>query len=132
MSDGTLRAGLYILGGITFALGVLMAVAPGTFFDDVGQYGARNDHYIGDLAAFHLAAGGGFLIAARRPGWRVPMLVLGAAWYGLHALNHLFDIGEAESDVRGIADTVFLALGAAAFAYLARGAALIDRTRPPE
>ena len=126
MSEGTLRAGLYVLGGITFATGAFIAVAPGTFFDEVGQYGVRNDHYLGDVGAFYLAAGAGFLIAARRPTWRVPMLVLGAAWYGLHALNHLFDIGEAESDTRGIADTVLLALGAAAFAYLARGASRLE------
>jgi hypothetical protein len=123
MSEGILRAGLHVLGGITLATGIFIAVAPGTFFDEIGQYGVRNDHYLGDVAAFYLAAGAGFLIAARRPSWRVPMLVLGAVWYGLHAFNHLFDIGEAESDARGIADTVLLALGAAAFAYLARGAA---------
>ena len=129
MSEGTLRGGLYVLGGITVAIGALMAVAPGTFFDEVGPYGIRNDHYIGDNAAFYLAAGIGFLVAITRPSWRVPMLTLGALWYGFHAINHLFDIGEAKSDARGIADTLLLALGSAAFAYLARGSTRLDRGR---
>ena len=59
-----------------------------------------------------------------RPTWRVPLLVLGAAWYGLHALNHLFDVGEARSDARGIADTALLAAGAALHGALARIAAV--------
>jgi hypothetical protein len=60
------------------------------------------------------------LIAALRPAWRAPILYLGALWYALHALNHLFDIDEARSDARGAADTILIALGAALTFWLAR------------
>ena len=109
------------------SLGALMAFAPGTFFEEVGRYGARNDHYIGDGAAFYLAAGVGLLVAARRADWRVPILVVGAVWYGLHALNHFADIGEASSDARGTFDALALTLGAAGAAWLAAVSARLRR-----
>jgi hypothetical protein len=120
LSEPTLRGVLVAIAAFHLALGLLMAIAPGTFFDEIGEYGLRNDHYIGDVAAFYLASGAGVLISAWRPSWRVPLLAVGAIWYGLHALNHLIDIGEAESDARGIFDTVALALAATGSVYLAR------------
>jgi hypothetical protein len=44
---------------------------------------------------------------------------VGAIWYGVHAVNHLFDIGEAESSARGAIDTILIALGAGLLAWLA-------------
>jgi hypothetical protein len=126
VSEGAFRVALLVLGGLNLALGGLQAIAPGTFFEEIGTYGARNDHYIGDVAAFTLAAGAGLVIAAQRRSWRVPVLALIALWYALHALNHLGDIGEARSDARGVTDTVLLALGTVAFALLARMAARQD------
>lgn len=123
MGEGALRVALLALGALNLALGALMVVSPGTFFDEIGTYGARNDHYIGDNATFNLAAGAGLVIAATRASWRVPVLWVVALWYALHSLNHLADIGEARSDARGVLDTVLLALGAVAFALLARMAA---------
>jgi hypothetical protein len=120
VSEHTLRAVLYAVAAFHLGLGLLMVIDPGTFFEEVGPYGLQNDHYIGDVAAFYLAAGVGVLIAARRPSWREPLLVVGAVWYGLHALNHLVDIEEASSDAKGIFDTIALAIGAVGSAYLAR------------
>jgi hypothetical protein len=120
MSERALRAILLFAGAYHLATGLLALIAPGTFFDEIGRYGAENLHYVGDVGAFQAAAGTGLLVAAARPAWRAPMLWVGAAWYGLHALNHAFDTGEARSDARGIADTVLLALGALGSAYLAR------------
>ncbi len=128
MSEQSLRIGLFVFGGINLALGLVMMLAPGFFFDNIGTYGLRNDHFIGDLGSFHIAAGAGLLYSIRRPSWRAPLLYVSAAWYALHAINHLFDIGEDnEGDGRGIADTVLLAVGAAALYYLARAA---DRGEP--
>jgi hypothetical protein len=115
-----LRAVLVAIGGFHLALGILALVAPGAFFSEVGHYGLRNDHYVGDVGAFYAASGIALLIAIGKPSWRAPLLATGALWYGLHALNHLFDVGEARSDARGIADTALLAIGAAGSAYLAR------------
>ena len=118
-----MRAVLVVLGALNVATGALALLAPDTFFDEVGRYGIENSHYVGDVGAFVLAFGIAVLVAAWRPSWRVPVLGLGAVWYGLHAVNHLFDVGEARSDERGMLDTAYIAIGAALFAYLAWAAA---------
>jgi hypothetical protein len=118
-----MRAVLVVLGAVNVATGALALLAPDTFFDEVGRYGVENSHYVGDVGAFVLAFGIAVLVAAWRPSWRVPVLGLGAVWYGLHAVNHLFDVGEARSDQRGMLDTAYIAIGAALFAYLAWAAA---------
>jgi hypothetical protein len=121
-----MRAALIVLGVVQVASGALALVAPGTFFDEVGRYGVENQHYVGDVGAFVLAFGVAVLIAAQRPAWRVPVLVLGTFWYGLHAINHAFDVGDARSDARGIFDTLYIGLGALLFAYLAWAAAKLQ------
>jgi hypothetical protein len=118
--ERTLRTGVILLALPPLAAGVIALISPETFFEQIGTYGARNDHYTGDAGAYLTAYGVALLIAAARPSWRVPLLMLGAGWYGLHALNHLLDIDEAKSDARGIADTVLIALGAVLHLYLAR------------
>jgi hypothetical protein len=123
ISEGAMKAVLVVLGALNVATGALALLAPDTFFDQVGRYGVENSHYVGDVGAFVLAFGIAVLVAARRPSWRVPVLGLGAVWYGLHAVNHLFDVGEARSDERGMLDTGYIAVGAALFAYLAWAAA---------
>lgn len=100
--------------------GGLALLAPGTFFEQIGLYGEENRHYVGDVGAFVLAFGIALGIAVVRPAWRAPLLWLGALWYGLHALNHAFDVGEARSALRGWADTLLIALGALVSAWLAR------------
>jgi hypothetical protein len=114
-----MRAVLVVLGVVQIASGALALLAPGTFFDEVGRYGVENQHYVGDVGAFVLAFGIAVLIAAQRPAWRVPVLVLGALWYGFHAINHAFDVGDARSDARGIFDTLYIGLGGLLYAYLA-------------
>ena len=119
MTEPALRATLWIIAAIQLFLGLMMFLAPGTFFDEIGQYGIRNDHYIGDVGSFYLASAFGLGMAAMRASWRVPILTVGAVWYAIHALNHLFDIGQAASDGRGAFDALFLALIALGSWYLA-------------
>lgn len=121
-----MRAVLVVLGVVQAASGALALVAPGTFYDEIGRYGVENQHYVGDVGAFVLAFGIAVLIAARRPSWRVPVLVLGTLWYGFHAINHAFDVGDARSDARGIFDTLYIGLGGLLFAYLAWAAARLQ------
>jgi len=121
-----MRAVLILLGVVQVASGALALIAPDTFFDEIGRYGVENSHYVGDVGAFVLAFGIAVLIAAQRPSWRAPVLALGAIWYGLHAINHVFDVGEARSDARGAADTVYIGIGALLYAYLAWAAARLQ------
>ena len=109
--------------------GALALSAPDTFFEQIGKYGAENSHYVGDVGAFTLAFGLALAIAVRYPSWRVPVLGLGALWYGFHALNHAFDAGDARSVGRGVADTVGLALGGVFSAYLAWVSARLGGSR---
>lgn len=123
MTERSLQAVLGVAAAYLFVSGALALVAPDTFFDRVGRYGVENSHYVGDVGAFMLAAGIAVAICVARPSWRVPILWTGALWFGLHALNHVFDTGEARSDARGWVDTGLLALGAVGSAWLATVAA---------
>jgi hypothetical protein len=127
LDDRTLRLAVGALAVFHLAEGLWMLVAPASFFDAIGRYGVENTHYVGDVGAFVLAYGIALLLAVGRPTWRAPLLAVGAAWYAVHALNHLFDIGEARTDGRGIADTVLLALGAVALGWLAVAADRLAR-----
>ena len=120
IGERALRAVLAFIAAYHIVLGLMQLFAPGTFFDEIGNYGVENSHYIGDVGAFTLAFGIAVGIAVVRPSWRAPVLWLGALWYGLHALNHTFDTGEAKSEARGWSDTLLIAFGAAASAWLAR------------
>lgn len=120
MSERAMRAVLALVAAYHVVTGFLALVAPDTFFEEIGNYGVENSHYVGDVGAFVLAFGVALGIAVVRPAWRAPLLWLGAIWYGLHAINHAFDTGEARSEERGWADTLLIAFGAVAAAWLAR------------
>ncbi len=115
-----LRAILIVISAYHVATGLLALVAPDTFFDEIGHYGIENSHYVGDVGAFILAFGVAVGISVVRPSWRAPVLWLGAIWYGVHAINHAFDTGEAKSEARGWSDTILIGLGALGAACLAR------------
>jgi hypothetical protein len=117
-----LRPLLALLGLYHLALGVVMVVAPRTFFDEFAAYGAFNDHYIRDVATFYLALGAVLLVAVARTSWQVPLLVFALLQYALHVLNHLWDVGDADPGWIGPANAISLALIAAVTAWLLRGA----------
>ncbi len=118
---------LAIIGAYQLALGLLMVVAPGTFFEEIGPYGVQNDHYIRDAATFTLALGLVLLIAAWRPRWRVAAIAGALFQYVLHSINHLVDIGEAEPERLGPVNFVLLALGAGLLGWMFVAAARADR-----
>jgi hypothetical protein len=120
MTERSLRAVLALVAAYHVVTGFMALVAPDTFFEEIGNYGVENSHYVGDVGAFVLAFGIALGIAVVRPAWRAPLLWLGAIWYGLHAINHAFDTGEARSEGRGWGDTLLIAFGAVASAWLAR------------
>jgi hypothetical protein len=120
MTEQSLRAVLAVIAAYHVITGALALFAPDTFFDVIGHYGVENSHYVGDVGAFTLGFGVALALAVTRPAWRAPILWLGALWYGFHALNHAFDTGEARSEARGWTDTLLIAFGAVASAWLAR------------
>jgi hypothetical protein len=113
------RMALAFFGGTSLALGLVMAFAPGVFFDLVGPYGVRNDHYIHDTASFQIALAVTMLVALRRPSWRVPALTANAIQWGLHAISHLVDIANANYHWLGYFDFFVTAGGAALLTWLA-------------
>jgi hypothetical protein len=123
-----LRPILALLGVYHLLLGLVMVVAPRTFFDDFAAYGAFNDHYIRDVATFYLALGAVLLVAVARTAWQVPLLSFAVIQYGLHVLNHLWDIGDADPGWIGPANAVSLALITVVLGWLLRGGRERDAT----
>ncbi|MDV3123881.1 hypothetical protein M1247_03030 [Mycobacterium sp. 21AC1] len=86
---------LGVFGIYSVALGLFMLLAPGPFFETLGAFGVRNDHYIFDNGSFELPLGLLMLGALRWSRWRVPALAFATAHWALHALSHLIDTGHA-------------------------------------
>jgi hypothetical protein len=105
-----MKALLGIFAVAQLVLGVLLWLTPGFFFDEIGPYGVRNDHYMGDLATWYLALGAVALVAVRYASWRLPVLVLAFVQYALHSVNHLIDVGEADPEWLGPANLASLVL----------------------
>src|SRR2546423_11778863 len=101
ISERAMRAVLVVLGALNAASGALALVAPDTFFDQIGRYGAENSHYVGDVGAFVLAFGIAVLVAARRPSWRGPAPAPGGPWYGPPTPNHPLAVAQARSGAPG-------------------------------
>jgi hypothetical protein len=123
MGERALAPLLTVFGAAQLVLALLQAFLPGTFFDDIGPYGPRNDHYLGDVASFYAALGVVSLVAARRPSWRIPVLAFALLQYALHSVNHLVDIGEAHRDWLGPANFVALLATTILLGWMLREAA---------
>jgi hypothetical protein len=111
---------LLVFGVAQLLLGAIMVVAPGTFFEEIGPYAPRNDHYIRDVATFYLALGAVSVVAWRSASWRVPVLVFALLQYALHSVNHLVDLGEADPEALGPVNLASLAITAALLAWALR------------
>lgn len=88
--------GLYALG-----IGLFMMFAPGPFFDTLGTFGVRNDHFIFDNATFEIPQGLLLLAAVRRVSWRVPALAFATVHWALHSLSHIIDPHHGAGDLIG-------------------------------
>jgi Domain of unknown function (DUF4345) len=116
VSPRTARRVFVLVGALHAAFGLYMLLAPGSFYETIGTFEPRNDHYIRDLATFYVALGVAFALAGPRPAWRAPVLLLAIVQYALHTANHLYDLGRPEEDWVG---PVTAALVAAALVLLA-------------
>jgi hypothetical protein len=117
-----MKALLAAFAALQLAIGALLWLAPGFFHEEIGPFGPRNDHYMGDLATWYLALGVLALVAIARAEWRRPVLALALIQYALHALNHLLDVGEATPRWIGPATLAAVGLGAVVIAWMLRRA----------
>jgi hypothetical protein len=111
------------------ALGAWQLISPGSFFDAIGPFGQSNEHYTRDVGTFTLALGVAFGIAYVRPGWRLGVVGYALFQYAFHAVNHLFDIGDADPEWVGPLDFALIALTAVVLGWMLRE--LLRRGRAP-
>ena len=130
MNEPRLRTILLVLAVYHLLLGAFMFFAPGGFYDTLGKFPPENHHYIKDVATFYIALGIAYYVAVRYRSWRTPVLAFSAIEYGLHAINHLVDVGDATSDLTGWFDFFALAALAVFFAALASFAWRIHPEEP--
>ncbi len=122
-ADALLQAGLIVLAAYNLGLALFMAISPHAFYRAVGPFGELNRHYIRDVATFSAALGVGFVVAIRRPSWRVPLLAVTTVQFGLHTVNHLVDASSAHPRWTGWFDFVSLLAGTLLIAWMWRAAA---------
>ena len=113
-----MKALLALFGAVQLVLGLLLWITPGFFFDEIGPYGTRNDHYMGDLATWYLALGAATLVAVRHARWRVPVLAVALIQNTLHVVNHVIDIDNADPEWLGPANFASLALTSVLLAWM--------------
>jgi hypothetical protein len=114
---GFVEVSLIVFGLYALTVGLFMLFFPGTFFDTLGTFGVRNDHYIFDNATFEVPQGLLLLAAVRRLSWRVPALAFATLHWALHSLSHIIDPHHVAGDLIGwleagglVVTTVILAL----------------------
>ena len=117
-----MKALLVVFAAGQVVLGLLLWITPGFFFDEIGPYGVRNDHYMGDLATWYLALGAATLIAVRDTRWRVPVIAVALIQNTLHVVNHVIDVGDPDPKWLGPANLVSLALASALLAWMLNAA----------
>ncbi|BBZ19694.1 hypothetical protein MGAD_40290 [Mycolicibacterium gadium] len=92
---------LIVFGTYALGIGLFMLFFPGTFFDTLGNFGVRNDHFIFDNATFEIPQGLLLLAAVRRVSWRVPALAFATLHWALHSLSHIIDPHHGAGDLIG-------------------------------
>jgi hypothetical protein len=125
---GFVELTLIVFGLYALTIGLFMMFAPGAFFDSLGTFGVRNDHYIFDNATFEVPQGLLLLAAVRRVSWRVPALAFATLHWALHSASHVIDPHHGAGDLIGwleagglVATTVILALAWRATVAAKRG-----------
>jgi hypothetical protein len=131
--SATVVVGLVAFAGVQAALAIFMAAAPHAFYTAIGPFGARNDHYVRDVASYNAALAAGLVIAIRHTSWRVPVFAILTVQFALHSVNHLIDISSADPGWIGYFDFFALAaatLQLAGLTWLAMERARISPTNP--
>lgn len=126
MADPRTRQSTYVtavlvaFGAYSVLLGLFMIALPGVFFNSLGAFGIRNDHYIADNAAFEFPMGLLLLGAARWPSWHVPALAYATMHWALHAISHIVDPHHADGTWVGWLEAAGLIIATAILAVALR------------
>lgn len=118
MSENTIRTLMLVGAAYHLALGGWFLVAPGSAYDVLAEFPPENAHFLRDVASFYLAFGLAFWVASRRASWRAPVLALAAIQYAIHTVVHVFDVGKAATDGKGIFAAVSLGVITAALIFV--------------
>jgi hypothetical protein len=118
-SDQLVVLGVAAIAGVQLVTALLILLSPHWFFDHAGPFGDYNGHYLGDAGTMTLGAGLGLLASLRWSALRAGALATNLAIIGAHAVNHWFDIGNANpGSSAGVFGAVSLSLLAAATAFV--------------
>jgi hypothetical protein len=98
---GFVEVTLIVFGIYALGIGLFMLFFPGPFFETLGTFGVRNDHYIFDNASFEIPQGLLLLAAVQRVSWRVPALAFATLHWALHSLSHIIDPHHGAGDLIG-------------------------------
>ena len=128
MPSSWLRPALLIFAATQLLLAANQIFAPEQFFEGVGGFGERNDHYIRDTATIPLALAFGLLVAASRRSWRAPVLAVALVQFVTHMINHIADAGDSDPSWAGPVDVASLALGALLIGAMLRTALAEERS----
>lgn len=101
-------AGLRLVAAALLATIAWMLVSPGGFHAAVASFGDVNTHFIRDTATFILPLALALWLAASRPAWRIPVLLLALLQNGLHIANHVIDVGDTDPTWHGPANLALL------------------------
>ena len=126
---GFVEVTLVVFGIYALCIGLFMIVAPGAFFDTLGAFGVRNDHYIFDNATFEIPQGLLLLAAVRRRSWRVPALAFATLHWALHSVSHLVDPHHAAGEWVGWLEAGGLVCTTVILAMALRAALAAERVR---
>ncbi|WP_286143740.1 hypothetical protein [Mycobacterium sp. D16R24] len=96
--------------------GAWAIVAPQSFFDTLGAFGVRNDHYLFDFGSFAIPVGLALLAAVKWSSWRVPVLAIATGHWVLHTVSHLVDTNHHQGQTLGLLEGVGLLATAALLA----------------
>lgn len=101
--------GCAALGSLSLLTAAAMVIDPAGFLDEVGGFGAVNEHLVRDVGTWSATLGVTLLTAARLPSWRVPILAFAVLQGALHIVNHGFDADLADPGWKGWGTVALLA-----------------------
>ena len=88
-----------------------IVIAPHSFFDHIGPFGAYNPHYLGDAAAFQAGIAVPLIASAWIEPLRAGALAVALAAVSFHAINHWIDVNNANGGSNAdVTDAILLTL----------------------